>query len=160
MTQNSNCPSDFSAVVVTPPPDVSSSALDDLLDNAKELMAELAQFPAHRVIFARQIVNADSSTVAILMDLARRATEHNCKFVICDPPAVLDNYLDIYLPGDDRSQCIFYTDRDAACDCPVPWLPAFQPNKRGSIDIWKDGHWHASYVWTHEGMRKAGTDPS
>ena len=71
-----------------------------------------------------------------------------------------DNYLDIYLPGDDRSQCIFYTDRDAAIDCPVPWLPAFQPTKCGSIDIWKNGHWHASYVWTHEGMRKAGTDPS
>ena len=154
MKNETSCPRDYCAVVVTAPADVEKFALDDLLTHAHAIMDELKNFAGHRVIFADQVRQADSSTVATLLELARRAYDHGCRFVICNPPKVLDGYLDIYLPGDDRSQCIFYTDRDDPAVCPVPWLPPFKPSANGRIDIWKNGQWHASYVWTHEGMRR------
>ena len=140
-----DCPNDFNAVVITTPARVDMDSIDDLLSGASDLMAQLADFPGHRIVHARQIEQADSATIATLLYLARRAHEHQCNFVICDPPAVLDSYLDVYLPGDDRTQHIFYTGKDSPEECPVPWVPQFLASKPGRVDVWKQGQWHASY---------------
>ena len=145
-------PADFSAVVITAPARVDMDSLDDLLHGAHELMEQLERFPGHRIIHARQIQKADSATVAELLDLSRRAYQFGFKFVICDPPKLLDNFFDIYFPGSDVQQNIFYTDRDDPKVCPVPWIPPFLQSRTGRIDIWKQGQWHASYHWTHDGL--------
>ena len=57
-------PAGFNAVVVTPPAVVDAAAIQHLLKGAKSLMAETAEFAGHRVVHARQITHAASSTVA------------------------------------------------------------------------------------------------
>ena len=149
----SNAPTDFSAIVITAPADVSKYSLDDLLGNMESVAEQLRRQPGHRIIHARQIVKADSSTVATLVELSGRAHDFDCEFAICDPPEVLDNYLDIYLPGDDREQHICYESKQYV-DCAVPWVPPFQESNHGRLDVWKDGHLHESYEWTNDGFQR------
>jgi len=82
-----------------------------------------------------------------------RAGASGHEFVIVDPPHVLDKFLDIYLPGDDRSQRVFYTGKDDPADCPVPWLPKFRASTDGRVDVY-DSHLIASYRWTEGGFEQ------
>ncbi len=79
------------AIVITAPADVSKYSLDDLLEDIEPVAKKLRRMPGHRIIHARQIVQADSSTVATLLDLSRRAQEFGCEFAICDPPKTRDS---------------------------------------------------------------------
>jgi hypothetical protein len=88
-----------------------------------------------------------------MLDLSTRARHFGKEFVIVDPPKVLDDFLDIYLPGTDREQRIFYTEHDDPAECPVPWLPAFRASDHGRIDVY-DGRLTASYRWTERGFEQ------
>ncbi|MCB9933171.1 MAG: hypothetical protein H6841_07105 [Planctomycetes bacterium] len=146
-------PVGFRAVVITAPARVDKYSLDDMLEGAADVMRKLREFAGHRIIFAGQITQADSSTVATLLDLSSRARKFGHEFVIVDPPKVLDNFLDIYLPGDDGSQHIFYSGKDDPAVCPVPWLPRFRPAAEGRVDVY-DGSLIASYRWTQHGFEQ------
>jgi anti-anti-sigma regulatory factor len=150
---NDNPPDGFRAVVYTAPAHFDSASLEEMLQRAADVMAKLQDFAGHRIIFARQIETADSSTVATLIQLASRATAQGHEFVIVDPPEVLDMFLDIYLPGTDRDQRIFYSLENDSSACRVPWLPKFRATTAGRIDVY-EGQLTASYSWTETGYEK------
>jgi anti-anti-sigma regulatory factor len=147
-------PEGFRAVAYTAPPQFDAASLEEMLRRASDVMARLQDFAGHRIIFARQIETADSSTVATLIQLASRATAQGHEFVIVDPPKVLDMFLDIYLPGTDRDQRIFYSQADEPSVCRVPWVPKFRASTGGRIDVY-EGQLTASYSWTETGFEQA-----
>lgn len=150
---DSNAPGDFAAIVITAPADVSKYSLDDLLAGAESVAKQLRRLSAHRIVHARQVVHADSSTVAALIEISVRARDFGCEFAICDPPHVLDNYLDIYVPGEDHEQHICYEDKGYE-GCAVPWIPPFESSEHGRLDIWKEGQVTEQYEWTPQGIRR------
>lgn len=151
-------PSDFAAIVITAPADVSSYSLDNLLEDAEPVAKKLRRMPGHRIIHARQITRADSATVATLIDLSRRAHEFGCEFAICDPSAMLDNYIDIYVPGSDREQHVCYESQSYE-HCAVPWVPPFAASPTGRIDVWTAGKLTGQFEWTPKGVRPVPPKP-
>jgi ABC-type transporter Mla MlaB component len=147
-------PQDFGAVVLTAPACVDMDALKELMSGTDKLLNEIEKLVGHRIVHARQVQEADSATVALLLDMAKRARAHGYEFVICDPPRVLDSFLDIYLPGPERAKHTFYTDRDDPAGSPVPWIPPFLKTPYGRIDIWQQGHWSSSYRWSITGLHR------
>jgi anti-anti-sigma regulatory factor len=131
-------PTDFNAVVMTPPARVDKDVVPKLLAAAEA--AGLPDFKGHRILHLHQVEQIDSSAVAGLMTIVEAARHHGMEFVACDPPPILRSYLEIYGAEHLIDGRVLSSAADGTYQTDLlPFVPPFVPHPPGRMDIYRSG---------------------
>lgn len=131
-------PADFDAVVITSPRDVSANTIPFIQALAEKL--GLPRFRGHRILFASQIENCDSSAVAAMLTIMRSAQSMGHEFAICNPSPIVRRYLEIYGAATYLEGRVLYSDENGFFQSELlPFVPPYVPADRGRWDIYRRG---------------------
>jgi anti-anti-sigma regulatory factor len=131
-------PTDFRAVVTTPPARVDNSTLPLIQAYVKQL--KLADFDGHRIVHMHQVEQIDSSAVAGLLDIIKAAERHGRQFLMCDPPPIVRSYLELYGADEKVAGRVLSSFNDGTYETELlGFVPPFVPNPAGRMDVYTDG---------------------
>ena len=138
MSDGIRVPTDFRAVVMTPPSRVDSKVVPMLQSFAKDL--KLDDFDGHRIMHLHQVEFIDSSAVVGLLDIVKLAEKHGKQFVMCDPPPIVRSYLELYGAQEAVAGRVLSSANDGTYSSPLlDFIPPFVPNPNGRMDIYSAG---------------------
>lgn len=131
-------PSDYNAVVITVPREVSAATIAHIEALAEEI--GLPRQRGHRILMASQVEFCDSSAVAAMMAIMRGAHDRGCEFAICNPAPIVRRYLEIYGSHALFSKHILYADDQGGYRTELmPFVPPYVPAPEGRWDVYENG---------------------
>ncbi|MBZ0137176.1 MAG: STAS domain-containing protein [Planctomycetes bacterium] len=152
-------PSDFNAIVITPPARVDSSTIPAIQVVSKR--HKLADFVGHRILHMHQVETIDSAAVAGLIDLIGRADKAKRLVLICDPPPIVRSYLDVYGAAHLLEGRVLSSANDGTYTTELAsFVPPFVPNPKGRFDIYRNGNAKSFELGAHGTKEIAPVDLS
>jgi len=131
-------PSDFNAIVMTPPARVDNAVMPIIQQFVKQY--KLTDFDGHRIIHMHQVEQIDSSAVAALIDLVGKADKARRLFLMCDPPPIVRTYLDVYGAGHLMDGRVLSSANDGTYQTELlKFVPPFVPEPKGRFDLYTSG---------------------
>lgn len=131
-------PSDFAAVVFTPPARVDHDTVSALIEATES--AGISKIKGHRILHMHQVEYIDSAAIAGLMRIAEIAAAHGAEFIACDPPPIVNSYLEIYGAEKMLSGHVLSSAQDGTYTSDLlPFVPPFVPHPLPRYDVYGKG---------------------
>ncbi|MEE9311906.1 MAG: STAS domain-containing protein [Planctomycetota bacterium] len=131
-------PSDFNAVILTAPPEMTKDTLPKFLAMIEASGAK--DSPGNRIFHFHQVEHVDSAAVAQLISVIGELGRRGLKLIICDPPPMVRSFFKIYGLTEKMDEIIVGSSKDGTYKYDGEnFLPPFVPEPAGRIDIYKNG---------------------